>query len=60
MTIGGISLVLILGIINLVLVLFQVSSGKKWLKVNFIWHRRLGVLLLLTATVHAVLAYLSR
>jgi len=58
MTIGGISLVLILGIINLVLVLFQVSTGKKWLKVNFLWHRRLGVVLLLTAVVHAVLAYL--
>ncbi len=59
MTISGVSLVLILGIVNLVLVLFQVSTGKKWLKVNFAWHRRLGLVLLLTATVHAVLAYLS-
>ncbi len=60
MAIAGISLVLILGIVNLALVFFQVSTGKKWLKVNFLWHRRLGVLLLLTAIVHAVLAYLSR
>lgn len=60
MTVAGVSLVLILGIVNLALVLFQVSTGKKWLKVNFLWHRRLGVLLLLTAIVHAVLAYLSR
>lgn len=60
MTVAGISLVLILGLINLVLVLFQVGSGKRWLKVNFTWHRRLGVVLLLTAVLHAVLAYLSR
>jgi len=60
MTIAGISMVLLLGILNLILIIFQVSTGKKWIKVNFAWHRRLGVLLLLTAIVHAVLAYLSR
>ncbi len=60
MTVAGISLVLLLGLVNLILVLFQVSSGKKWLKVNFVWHRRLGLLLLFTAVIHAVLAYLSR
>lgn len=60
MTIAGVSLVLILGILNLVLVLFQVSTGKKWLRVNFAWHRRLGLVLLLTAIAHGVLAYLSR
>lgn len=59
MTLAGISIVLILGIINLLLVLFQVSTGKKWLKVKFTWHRRLGVLLLFTAIVHAILAYLT-
>ncbi|MBM3292969.1 MAG: hypothetical protein FJY82_00430 [Candidatus Aminicenantes bacterium] len=60
MTVAGISLVLILGVINLLLVLFQVGTGKRWLKVNFAWHRRLGVALLLTALLHAGLAYLSR
>ncbi|MCX8159962.1 MAG: hypothetical protein N3G18_03395 [Candidatus Saccharicenans sp.] len=59
MVIAGVSLVLILGIINLVLILFQVSSGKKWLKVNFAWHRRLGLVLLFTAIAHALLAILS-
>lgn len=59
MTIAGLSLVLVLGIINLLLVLFQVSTGKKWLKIKFVWHRRLGVLLLITAIVHAILAYLT-
>jgi len=60
MTIGGVSLILILGLINLLLVFFQVSSGKRILKVNFNWHRRLGLLLLITATLHALLAFLSR
>ncbi|MDD8031600.1 MAG: hypothetical protein PHQ25_06315 [Acidobacteriota bacterium] len=59
MTRAGVSLVIILGIINLLLVLFQVSTGKRWLKVNFIWHRRLGLLLLFTAIIHAILADLS-
>lgn len=59
MIIAGISLVLLLGIVNLILILFQVSTGKKWVKIHFTWHRRLGVLLLLTALVHAILAYLS-
>lgn len=60
MTIAGVSLVLILGIVNLILIIFQVSTGKKWLRVNFAWHRRLGLVLLLTAIAHGVLAYLSR
>lgn len=60
MTVAGLSLVLLLGIVNLILVLFLVSTGKKWLKVNFLWHRRLGLLLLFTAVINAVLAYLSR
>ncbi len=60
MTIAGISLVLIMGIINLLLVTFQVSTGKRWIKVKFNWHRRLGVLLLFTALIHAILAYLFR
>jgi hypothetical protein len=60
MTIAGVSLVLILGIVNLILIIFQVSTGKKWVKVHFAWHRRLGLVLLLTAIAHGVLAYLSR
>ncbi|MDH7513642.1 MAG: hypothetical protein HPY46_02105 [Candidatus Aminicenantes bacterium] len=60
MTIAGVSIVLLLGIVNLILVVFQVSTGKKWVKVHFAWHRRLGLLLLFTALIHAVLAYLSR
>ncbi len=60
MSMGGVSLVLMLGLINLLLVLFQVSSGKRILKINFSWHRRLGLILLFTAMLHALLAYFSR
>ncbi len=56
---AGVSPVIILGIINLLLVIFQVSTGKRWLRVNFIWHRRLGLVLLITAIIHAVLADLT-
>jgi len=49
----------IIGIINLLLVLFQVSTGKRWLKVYFIWHRRIGIVLLVTVVIHAILADLG-
>ena len=56
---AGKTFAVIIGIINLLLVLFQVSTGKRWLKVNFIWHRRLGVVLLVTVVIHAILADLG-
>ena len=34
MKIGGISIVLILGMINFLLLLFQLSSGMRWIKVT--------------------------
>jgi len=42
-----------LGIILLLQVIFQVSTGKLWLKVPFIYHRKNGILLALVASVHA-------
>ncbi|MGB9836266.1 MAG: hypothetical protein ACPLRX_05955 [Candidatus Saccharicenans sp.] len=59
MTIAGLSLILILGIVNLLLIIFQISTGKRWLNVDFNWHRRVGKVLLLTAVLHAVLALLA-
>lgn len=44
------------GIINLLLVLFQVSSGLRLFKVSFAVHKKTGLLLLLTALVHGSLA----
>lgn len=58
MTIGGVSIILLLGILNLVLVAFQVSSGLRWIKVSFGVHRRSGITLFFSAIVHAFLAIL--
>lgn len=59
MNVLGVSLILLLGVLNLALILFQVSTGKKWLKVPFSAHRRAGFLLLVSALAHAVLAFLA-
>ena len=58
MTIGGVSIILILGLLNLVLVAFQISSGLRWIKVPFTVHRRSGILLFFSAVIHAFLAIL--
>jgi len=59
MKIGGISIVLILGILNFLLVLFQISSGMRWVKVKMTLHRKTGITLLITAFFHGLLAILS-
>jgi hypothetical protein len=56
---AGKTFAVIIGTVNLLLVLFQVSTGKRWLKVNFIWHRRVGIVLLVTVVIHAILADLG-
>ena len=58
MNIGGFSLILILGLVNLVLVLFQLSTGMRWVKVPFKVHRTSGILLVVSAVVHGLLAAL--
>lgn len=59
MKIGGISIVLILGIINFLLLLFQLSSGMRWIKVKMAVHRKTGITLFIVAFCHAILAYLT-
>jgi len=56
MTIGGVSIILILGILNFLLVLFQLASGLRFIKVPFGFHKNVGIVLCFTATVHGVLA----
>ena len=58
MTIGGVSIILILGIINFILVLFQLSSGLRFIKVSFGFHKNVGIVLFFTAMLHGVLAIL--
>ena len=56
--IGGISIVLILGIINFLLILFQLSSGLRLIKVSFLTHRKTGLALLISASLHALVGIL--
>jgi hypothetical protein len=59
MAIGGVSLILILGIINFFLLLFQLCTGLRWIKVRFGVHRKTGLALFITATVHGLLGWLA-
>ena len=59
MKIGGVSIILILGLINMIFILFQLGTGLRWIKVPFQMHRRTGMVLFISAVLHAVLAYLA-
>jgi len=59
MTIAGISVILILGIVNFLLLLFQLFSGLHWIKVKFGVHRKAGILLFILATIHGLLGLLA-
>ena len=59
MNIGGISIILMLGILNFLLILFQMSTGLRWIKVPFGVHKKSGMILLISATFHAILAFLA-
>jgi len=55
----GIDIVLWLGIVNLLLVLFQLLSGLKVLKVKYKIHKRMGILLFFTAFTHGIVAIIG-
>ncbi|MDD3815102.1 MAG: hypothetical protein PHZ02_10685 [Desulfocapsaceae bacterium] len=55
----GISLVQILGIINFILLLFQMFSGQHWIRVKFGIHRKVGLVLVATASLHGFLAFVT-
>lgn len=59
MQIDGISLVQILGIINFILLLFQLVSGQHWIRVKFGIHRKVGLVLVATVTLHGFLALVT-
>lgn len=60
MSIGGISVILLLGIFNFLLILFQLGTGRRWIKVPFGVHRKTGTILLIGAFIHGLLAFLSK
>ncbi len=59
MTIGGVSIILILGICNLLLILFQLLSGLRVIKVKFGVHKKTGIALVVFATVHGLLGFIA-
>ena len=59
MKIGGVSIILILGLINMFLILFQLATGLRWINVPFRMHRKTGMILFISAALHGLLAYLA-
>lgn len=60
MTIGGLSIILLLGILNFMLIIFQLSTGLRWFKFRFGIHRKTGIILLMSAALHGFLAFLAK
>ena len=60
MKIGGVSIVLILGICNFILLLFQISSGLRWIRVPMGVHRKTGIILFIMALIHGTLGILTQ
>ena len=57
---GIASVILILGLANLVLLSFQLSTGLRWVKVPFGTHRKIGLALFATALLHGLLGLLAQ
>lgn len=57
---GGVSPILLLGIVNLLLLSFQLSTGLRWVKVPFGVHRKTGVALVVSALLHGALGLIAQ
>ncbi len=53
-------MILLLGILNILLVAFQISSGLRWIKVPIGIHKKTGILLCFSAVLHASLALIAK
>ncbi len=60
MTIWGVSIILILGIINFIIILIQILSGLHILKLKPGIHKATGITLFFTAALHGLFALLFR
>ena len=58
MSVFGISIVLMLGFINLGLLIFQLLTGLRYIKVSFGVHKKTGTVLFACALVHGALGFL--
>ena len=59
MTVGGISVILILGLCNLILLLFQATTGLRIIKVKYGVHKKTGITLLIIALIHGFLGIVA-
>lgn len=59
MKLFGVSIILLLGIVNLLLLTFQLLSGLHKIPVPLGVHKRTGVILFITATIHGLLGILA-
>ena len=59
MQLERISLVQLLGSINFFLLMFQLCSGQHWIQVKIGIHRKVGLALVATASLHGLLAILN-
>jgi hypothetical protein len=50
------TIVPILGLVNLLLLLFQISTGLRWIKASLAVHRKTGITLFIIAIIHGTLA----
>jgi hypothetical protein len=60
MTIGGVSIILIGGLVNLILLLFQLLSGLHYIKVPFGVHKKTGIVLVFCAIIHGILGFIAQ
>lgn len=54
----GINLILVFGLLNLALIVFQLLSGLRVIKVPMAVHRGTGILLCVCAVIHGAFAFL--
>lgn len=52
----GINIIFWFGLINLILILFQLLSGLRAIKVKYKIHKVFGIILLFTASIHGIYA----
>jgi len=57
--IGGVSIILLLGLLNLILLGFQLVTGMHWVRVPLRVHRTSGVFLVASGVLHGALALLA-
>jgi hypothetical protein len=60
MKVGGVSIILILGLVNMVLLSLQLSSGLRWIKLPPGMHKKTGMALFVTALIHGILGIIAQ